>query len=434
MKKDKFLYLEIYDRYKQMIVSGKLKNGERLPSIRSSAELNNVSKTTVEQAYMLLCDDGYVIPKNQSGFYVSGRAETIAAAEKSRLEKERDNSVVSDYTSTGVDSEIFDLNLWSRYIKNALRKSYMLTEYGEPQGEEGLREKIAEYVKSNRNCICDRDDIVIGAGVQTLLNILCALIKDKKTVCFNERSYRQGVAVFSDHGFKITDSPEKADVLYYSPSYYTDSRMTNVGYRHQLVKRAHENGQLIIEDDYDSEFRDLTTPTPTLQGLDSANVVYIGTFSKLLLPSIRISYMILPEKLLSKYRRIYKNYNQTVSIPDQLALEEFIADRKLHSQLKRAKKIYSQKSKLLCDCLKKEFGAGVSIDRLPTPLYVGCRIKTRADFQKVSEILGSAQRKIRLMNTPSEDGCLSLLFSVSSVKTEYIPEDIHRLSLALKNV
>ena len=435
MKNGKFLYNDIYEYYKQLIQTGKLSQGERLPSIRKCTELHRVSKTTVDKAYMLLCDDGYVIPKNQSGFYVSNKAEKKLEAEKTFIEKQKEILHISDYTSTGVDSEVFDLTLWTRYVKRALRQSARLMDYGEPQGERELRSRIADYLKTNRSCICNADDLVIGAGVQNLLNILCPLLgKGKKKIYFHDSSYRQGAAVFSDHGYSIVSDRESADILYYSPSHLSRTGgIMSVAERHKLVEYAKKSGKLIIEDDYDSEFRDMSSPTPALQGLDSENVVYLGSFSKLLLPSIRISYMLLPETLRKKYKSICSSYNQTVSIPDQLALEEFIGDKKLTVQIKRARKIYAQKSRLLRNCLKDEFGMKVHIEKTATPLYVNCTLDADFDYDKLKSQLEELPRPVRLIVTDKKKGSKMLSFSVSSVVTENIKEDIHNLRLCIEN-
>ena len=127
--------------------------------------------------------------------------------------------------------------------------------------------------------------------------------------------------------------------------------------RLELLKQAHENGTLIIEDDYDSEFGYFNRPTPSLQGLDGGeNVVYLGTFSKLLVPSIRISFMILPEKLKSAYKKKANAYSQTVSTTDQIALCQFIRDGHMSRRIKKVRKLYSQKAVELNNAIHSVFG------------------------------------------------------------------------------
>ena len=297
--KNRKLYMQIYDYYKELIESGKMPEGTRLPSIRRCAKERNVSKTTVEQGYMCLCDDGYILPKRHSGYYVSKRGSTTKKAEIKSENSSCEKKILYDFTSSGVDAESFNMDIWRRYLKSALRQGERLLFYGDPQGEYDLRCEIAKYARETRNCVCTEENIVVGAGVQTLLNILCPLLKNKRSVCFDDLSYRQGTAIFSDYGFKVNGDREKSSIIYVSPSYSTRwGDVMSVKERFDLTDFARKNNKLIIEDDYGSEFRYFNRPTPSLQGLDGGeNVVYLGTFSKLLLPSIRISFMFFPKSL-----------------------------------------------------------------------------------------------------------------------------------------
>lgn len=419
------LYMQLYDYYKNVIESGLLEEGSRLPSIRRCAEERGVSRTTVEQAYMCLCDDGYILPKSQSGYYVSKRGKQIKRRELSQKSDGDCIAILYDFASSGVDAESFDLNIWQRYVKSALRQTERLLFYGEPQGEADLRNEIAKYVRETRNCVCDGDSIVIGAGVQTLLNILCPLI-GKKTVSFDDLSYKQGTAVFRDHGFKVISDREKGDVLYVSPSYATKWGDTmSVSERFSLTEYARENGKLIIEDDYGSEFRYFNRPTPSLQGLDGGeNTVYLGTFSKLLLPSIRISFMILPPRLLDEYKKHGEVYNQTVSKSEQIALCSYIRDGHLSAQIRKSRKLYIQKSTQLAEVIAKNLGERVKIIKSNSPLYVRCSISgiSTEEFYKRAKNVG-----ISVIPAESSENSAEIAFSVSSVGVEKLAEAVKML-------
>lgn len=419
MKKQNTLYMQVYEYYRDLIESGKLKNGEKLPSIRRSALELQMSKTTIEQAYMCLCDDGYLVPKSASGYYVSRRGESKKNNEKS-LEKSMENKAIYDFASSGVDGESFDLSLWRRYLKSALRQTERLLDYGEVQGEEELREEIARFAKENRNCVCTAENIVIGAGVQSLLHILCPLMKSRKSVTFDDISYIQGTSVFSDYGFKVTSEKESADIIYTSPSRQTKWGDTMaVSDRFKLTEYARKNKKIIIEDDYGSEFRYVNKPTPSLQGLDGGeNVVYIGTFSKLLLPSIRISFMILPESLLEKYRKISQVYSQTVSKADQIALCSFIRDGHLSSQIRKSKKLYSQKSKMLTDALLDEFKKDIKFIKTDSPLFVRFSVKSNVNLNTLLE--KSQKAGLRFIGISEAENRVEIALSVSAISTEKI--------------
>lgn len=423
MKKQDSLYMQVYDYYRGLIESGKLRNGEKIPSIRRSTAQFGVSKTTIEQAFMCLCDDGYLVPKNQSGYYVSRRAEQKRneGAEKTETSESK---VIYDFASSGVDSESFDLSLWQRYVKSALRQTERLLSYGEVQGETELREEIAGFARQNRNCVCDADSIVIGAGVQSLLHILCPLIGQRKSIIFSDPNYIQGVSVFADHGFKISKTFDRADIIYTSPSRKTRWGETiSVSERFKLSEYAAAENKLIIEDDYGSEFRYVNKPTPSLQGLcGGEGVVYIGTFSKLLLPSIRISYMILPSELNEKYRKVSSVYNQTVSKSDQIALCSFIRDGHLSAQIRKSRKLYLQKSKILCDLLTENFADKVTIGKTDSPLFVKASFKTDISLPL---LLNRCEKEgLRIIPIGEKTGAVEIAFSVSAISTEKMEKGV----------
>lgn len=426
MKKQDSLYMQVYDYYRSLIESGKIHNGEKIPSIRRSASEFGVSKTTIEQAFMCLCDDGYLVPKKQSGYYVSRRAEQKKSdGEKKPLALE--NKVLFDFASSGVDSESFDLSLWRRYVKSALRQTERLLGYGEPQGESELREEIALFAKQNRNCVCDSSNIIIGAGVQSLLHILCPMISERKSIIFSDPDYVQGVSVFTDHGFKIVKEYDRADIIYTSPSRKTRWGETiSVAERFKLSEFASAQNKLIIEDDYGSEFRYVNKPTPSLQGLSGGeNTVYLGTFSKLLLPSIRISYMILPTELNEKYRKVSSVYNQTVSKADQIALCSFIRDGHLSAQIRKSRKLYLQKSKILCDLLTVFFEDKVTVGKTDSPLFVKASFETDislSDFLKMCENEGLA-----IIPISEKTGEIEIAFSVSAISMEKMEKGVNAL-------
>ncbi len=429
--KNRKLYMQIYDYYKDLIENGKMPEGEKLPSIRRCAEERGVSKTTAEQAYLCLCDDGYILPKSQSGYYVSKRGSLPKKQELQTNSKNEKIEIVYDFSSAGVDEEVFDMNIWRRYVKSALRQTERLLFYGEPQGELDLRREIASYARETRNCVCSEENIVIGAGVQTLLNILCPLLKSKKSICFDDLSYKQGAAVFSDYGFKVTDDRINGNILYTSPSYSTRWGDTmSVTDRFELVDFARQNNKLIIEDDYGSEFRYFNRPTPSLQGLDGGeNVVYLGTFSKLLLPSIRISFMILPTRLLKEYKRKSHLYNQTVSKADQIALCSYIRDGHLYSQIRKSRKLYAQKAKILGDLILQKFGEKAELLKTNSPLYVRCRFKLGLSTDDFIET--AYKNGVKLISAEANSVQAEIAFSVSSISVSSLENSINFLYSSL---
>ena len=183
-------YIEIYNYYKNLILTNQLKAGDKLPSVRTATQLLPVSKTTIQNAYFELQADGYVIASPKSGYYVTEQKSTASTVIK---EKKEENKILYDLKSGDADEESFDIKLWQRYIKSALRQEKRLLSYGDVQGEADLREVLSDYIRAKRNVSASPDRIVVGAGVQSLLYILCSLIKNKSTVSFPDKSFVQGM-------------------------------------------------------------------------------------------------------------------------------------------------------------------------------------------------------------------------------------------------
>lgn len=361
--RDRSRYLQVYEYYKELIQSGRLQPGSKLPSIRKCSVQLQISRTTVEAAYLLLAAEGYVLSRPQSGYYVTDFLTCSSRQGWDGMKKQEEKRILYDFSSSGVDRESFQFSLWRRYVKSALRQDERLLSYGEPQGELELRETLCLYLERFRNVICTPEQIVVGAGVQSLLHILCPLIRDRNRVYFYNPSFRQGRQIFEDHGFLTGDRRMAGDGLSGSVCYLTPSQMTVWGEvmpvreRMALLKEARREDILLIEDDYNSEFRYYNRPTPSLQGLSGGKgVVYLGTFSRLLLPSIRMSYMVLPPSLLPAYRERGRFYNQTASKAEQIALCQFIRDGHLEGQIRKARKLYTVKAKKLCEAIEKVFG------------------------------------------------------------------------------
>ena len=383
-------YLQVYDYYKDLIVTGRLMPGTKMPSIRRCAVQLGLSRTTIETAYLCLAADGYIISRPQSGYYITARTVTAVASPKASNSPSGtvpEKKILYNFTSNNVDADSFDFNLWRRYIKSTLRQDGRMLTYGEPQGEYELREVISRYVMNKRNAVCRPENIVVGAGSQALLNILCPLIKEHKTVCFRDTRFAQGMVIFEDYGFDVEKEKENASVLYMTPSHMTSlGDVMSVEKRLALLKECAVHDRLIIEDDYDNEFRYFSKPIPCLQGLAGGeNVVYLSTFSKLLLPSIRLSFMILPASLLPLYEQKKALYNQTASKSEQLALCQFLRDGHLDSQIRKLKRLYSNKARTLSTLLEKAFGSRAQVYMGESVFLVHLKVKCSLTSDELCE-------------------------------------------------
>lgn len=410
------LYMEVYHYYKDLIMEKKLPAGARMPSLRKCSEELKLSRTTIENAYLQLAADGYIISKAQSGYYVTdiaGHAHIPVPTEKKFEIHFR-----YDFASSGVDRESFRFDLWQRYIKSALRQDDRLLSYGEPQGEKDLRQVLADYVREHRNVLCSPDDIVIGAGIQSLLHILCPLLKGRKTVSFPTPSFIQGSTVFEDYGFEVRYRNKDSDVIYVSPAHMTKwGEIMPVSRRLELVHHSAGNNSLIIEDDFENEFVYLQKPTPSLFGLAGGQgVVYLGTFSRLLLPSIRMSFMVLPPDLSILYQKKADRYNQTASKAEQIALCQFIRDGHLSAQTRKLKRLYSLKLKALKKAVNEVFGENSPVQTGAAGTSLALTLQTEDGWNKLNR---KAQANgLRLQLLMEEPGKITLILSCSSMPVE----------------
>lgn len=413
-------YIEIYEYYKERILSKQMKSGDKMPSVRLATSLFSVSKTTIQNAYFALQADGFIIAAPKSGYYISDFSPE-------KYDNNNINNTIStikyDLKSGDADKESFDIVLWQRYIKNALRQQERLLSYSEMQGEKDLRNALSDYIREKRNVIASPDRIVVGAGVQCLLNILCSLITDKKTVSFPDSSFIQGISVFEDHGYNIHTRDKDAEIIYVSPSHMTSyGDVMTIKRRVELVKHSEKNKSLVIEDDYDNDFLYQTKPTPSLYALSGAgNVIYMGSFSNVLIPGIRISFMILPKSLADELRKNKNKYAQTASKTEQIALCQYIRDGHIKMQTRKIRRHYTAKTKHLYEKIKKQIpNADCTIGEN------GLQVKLTAEFSKdlsvfeknsLSIIVKSYDKnKIQLVLIPSAVQSSDIDSAVSALK------------------
>lgn len=402
------LYIQLYQFFKAEIEQNRLTEGVKLPSIRGLAASLSVSKITVEKAYQQLMSEGY-IGNNERSRYTVNKLESIAFKSSEPFspsgaspgESAAEPDVQYDFASGEMDIDGFDFALWKRYVNKTFLNKERLMGYGNSCGEAELRNELASYLHNSRGSNAHPEQIIIGAGVQNLLSTLCSILQvEHDSIAFEEPGFRNGRQIFADHGFHIIPVKMRSDgmdmselsqsetkLIYVSPSHqFPTGYIMPVGKRSRLLSWAQQVNGIIIEDDYDSEFRYYGRPIPALKGLDHGeNVVYLGSFSKVLPPSIRISYMVLPEKLLTIYRQKSFLYKQAASTVEQLALAKFMADGHLERQIRRLRKRYYEKSMLFFSALKQILGKQVTVKETESGLHTIIQVKSAATATELVE-------------------------------------------------
>lgn len=371
-QKGKPLYIQIYEKIKHDIMQGYVKKGDQLPSIRKCETLLHVSKTSVERAYELLLDEGFIQSYAKVGYFIIVNDEQVRMRKMMEEEKTvlSQHSVRYDFRSQTMDVDSFDMTLWKKYLKSTLDQYVEIATYGDPQGEYNLRLALQKYAYSMRGVLCSCEQVVVGSSFQTLLYILCGLFDHKPVIGMEECGFSQAENVFKDYGFKVVKFTSlsdgiameqlhdcSVDLLYInSGSYGSDHQAITRKQAMQLLQWAKKNNTYILEDDHNGELRYQTRVLPAMQGFDpDGRIIYAGSFSKLLLPSLRISYMVLPLVFANGFQQRIASYAPTSSKIEQLALAHYIVDGHLQRHVKRLRKRYERKSTRFINALHMAF-------------------------------------------------------------------------------
>lgn len=374
VKSSRPLYEQIYDYIKQEIKNGGLPFEERLPSTRMLAKHLQVSRSTVELAYEQLLSEGYIEAVPYRGYFVCRLDGLVHLAEKipasSLPYEEKKEKYAFDFSPSGIDLNSFPHNTWKKLSRNILMENNKeFFQLGDPQGEKNLRMTIASYLHQARGVSCTAEQVIVGAGNDYLLMLLSNLLGNQCAVAMENPTYKKAYHVLKTmarsmtavgmdrYGMDVDELEESgAEVAYVMPSHqYPMGTVMPIKRRMQLLDwAAKKEGRYIIEDDYDSEFRYKGKPIPALQGFDArGKVVYLGTFSRSIAPSIRISYMVLPQKLLEVYREKGKVFSSTVSRVDQMLISRFLSEGYYERHLNRMRAIYKSRH----DVLLEELGS-----------------------------------------------------------------------------
>lgn len=409
------LYEKIYKYIKNEIVEGKIPRGEKLPSTRLLAKNLAVSRSTVEMAYDQLLAEGYIQAEPCRGFFVCDIAElyrlkAVGAGLAAEKELKKETCWDVDFSPYAIDTGSFPYNIWRKISKNVLmddREELLLA--GDGQGEYDLRSEIAGYLHHARGVNCSPSDMILGAGNEYLEILLTQLLGRGKTILMENPGYPQAYRTFCNMGYLVktvaageqglcgqTVREVMPDLVYMMPSHqFPLGTVMPLKTRLELLKWASEKeGRYLIEDDHDSEYRYRGKPIPSLQSVDrQGKVIYLGTFSKSIAPSLRISYMVLPPQLMERYRKDCGFYSTTVPRMQQEILKEFIREGHFERHLNKMRGIYRNRHDFLLGELKKRDWVGqVSGDHAGLHLLV--QVDTEMTEKEICE--KAAQKGIKV--------------------------------------
>lgn len=405
------LYIQLYEYIKNEIQIGTIKVGEKLPSKRSLAKHLGISQNTVISSYEQLCAEGYLESKQRKGIFVAMIEHDLFETTKNTVElnknsRQKDSHKYKiDFGLGNIDLDYFPYALWKKISMSSLAPDQSdLFLNGDAQGEECLRKEISMYIFQSRGVKCLPEQIVIGAGTQFLLLLLYKLIGKEYDYAIEDPGfYKARIALkdegaivhpisLDDEGINIKQLKKSAArVVYVTPSHqFPYGMVMSISRRMELLKWVEEIDGYIIEDDFDSEFRYKGNPIPSLKSLDSnERVIYTGTFSKSLIPSIRLSFLVLPQRLLQEYNEHYTIYNQTVSRFHQYTLYKFMKDGYWSSHLNKMRTLYRKKQKLLLSAINKYMGKNVEVIGFKSGLHILLCVK---NGMSEDELIQSARK------------------------------------------
>ncbi len=365
---------------RQAILEQELKAGERLPATRELATQLSLSRNTVNSAYQMLLDEGYLLSRSGSGYYVaevvapltkppaisatalSHRGQTIARP--ARAVSKTPNPAFQPGLP---DLSAFPFAQWQRCAPT-LKAQPQLLRYHDDGGYGPLKTALQHYLRQSRGVHCEEEQIVLVNGSQAALDLLARLLTDPgDLIAIEEPGYLGAREAFlgasanlepiavDEEGLSVTQlSASQAKLVYTTPSYqFPLGKTMSLTRRQQLLHWASDNNGFIIEDDYDSEFRYSGHPLSSLQGLDTeGRVIYLGTFSKVLFPGIRLGYLILPGKLAMQCAQALRTTGQDAPLLLQAQAARFIEDGHFAAHLRKMRKLYSEKQSVfvaLCE-------------------------------------------------------------------------------------
>lgn len=423
------LHRQLYEELRRAILSARLRPGERLPSTRALAASLGISRATVTQSYEQLISEGYLQGVVGSGTKVCVQlpdellrtAPVKAAAAPQQQRKPQltrygqslDDSVPLEppepelpinFKSGRPALEEFPLTQWRRLLLRHCRSDQAaLLDYATNlRGLPELRCAIAEHVARSRAVRCTAEQVIIINGSQQAIDLITKLLIERgDTVAVENPGYLGARRAFLAQGAKLQPipvdengivverlaalPPQLVKLVYVTPSHqFPTGVVLPLARRLELLQWAETNGAVIIEDDYDSEFRYDSRPIPALQGLtENANVLYVGTFSKVLFPSLRIGYLVVPTSLTHVFARARWIADRQTPTLEQLALTDFIREGHLDRHLRRMRTLYDKRRQVLVRALRHHFGEGVSILGENTGMHLMVRWQTKLPAEEL---------------------------------------------------
>jgi GntR family transcriptional regulator/MocR family aminotransferase len=421
------LFQQIYEGLRQAILSNRLRIGVKLPSTRLLAKELKVSRNTVMAVYDQLIAEGYLQGKTGAGTFVAGDLDLELL--ETRKVKSRPDSTASrqvarrgqvffetSYTftdepnkprafQTGFSAvDEFPIEIWARITSRRLRTMPRhRLDYCETEGYPPLREEIAKYLTASRGVRCEANQVIIVAGSQQGLDLIARVLLDVGDEAWIEDpNYVGAKGAFLGAGAKLIPVPldaeglsvkkgkqlsKKAKLAYLTPSHqFPLGVVMSLSRRLELLEWANQNAAWIVEDDYDSEYRYEGKPLMALQGLDNDHrVIYIGTFSKVLFPSLRLGYLVVPPDLVENFTRTLSFISHHAPMIEQIVLTDFIREGHFGRHIRRMRSIYSERQQVLINAIRENLSDYLKVEKDVAGMHLVAWLNNGLNDREVAE-------------------------------------------------
>ncbi len=423
------LHRQLYEALRRAILDGKLSAGDRLPSSRELAQDLNLSRNTVLAALNQLGVEGYLVSRVGSGTFVNDSVPKTAMRRQSVAENQgatlsqRGQALattfcaaqleIQPFTPGLADFSAFPVALWQRLQNKHWRMTYPeMLDYSYAGGYAPLRRAVADYLRVFRSVPLEVAQVIITSGTQQSLELCAQLLADHgDTVWLEDPAYWGAVKAFmatglrphpvavDQHGIapQAQDQATSPRLIYVTPSHqYPTGAVMSLARRQQILSIARQHKAWLLEDDYDSEFRFSGPPISSLAGLDSdQRVLYLGSFSKVLYPGLKLGYLVVPQALVASFKQAHYDLNRPGQMPLQAALAEFIEMGHFASALRKARHSYAERRRCLLAALQPCLGQQAQITGAEQGLHLCLRLPAVVDDQALAERIATLGLTVR---------------------------------------
>ena len=452
------MYEHLYRCIKQDILQKKLKSGEKLPSKRTFAKNLGVSTITVESAYAQLVAEGYLYTLPKRGYYVCDLEkgeEPPPPRPKQELPRQPVRRTYwADFVGSSVAKDMCPFSVWVKLLRDVTAgedEATLLTDTS-AGGIRQLRQSISDHLYQFRGMSIDPEQIVVGAGTEYLYSVLIQLLGRDRGYAMEDPGYLRLSKIYEKNDVRVCHIPmdasgiipEKleesgAEILHITPSHHFPTGIVMpVSRRYEFLSWASKGeNRYIIEDDYDCEFRLSGRPIPTLQSIDvMEKVIYINTFSKSLAPAFRISYLVLPKHLVTRFYETLGFYSGTVSCLEQMTLARFLSEGYFEKHINRMRNHYrTVRDKLLGEISRSPLAGRVQISEENAGLHFLMEVDTNRSDQEIVQAAEGEDLRISFVSQYYFDtaNCRPhvLVMNYSGLEEDRIPEAVDRLCRAV---